>query len=191
MKTCWLRTVEGYKTNSPTGPEVSQFLNSIAKMRVPILECLRSRCALGAIFLGISNLSHLVNAQVSNSTGGQTVANTILVFARDQASSYSATSGLNGYGIPFQLQLVPQAGITLPTLNSSATQGNYGGFIILGEVSYDYGNNSWASALTADQFATLYAYQESFGVRMVRIDVYPGPAFDVVPTIAEIGRAHV
>ncbi|KAG9617597.1 hypothetical protein KCV04_g15205, partial [Aureobasidium melanogenum] len=137
-------------------------------MRVPIFERVRPTWVLSAIFLGISHLSHLVNAQVSNSTGGQTVANTILVFARDQASSYSATSGLNGYGIPFQLQLVPQAGITLPTLNSSANQGNYGGIIILSEVSYDYGNNSWASALTAAQFTTLYAYQESFGVRMVR-----------------------
>ncbi|CAD0114117.1 unnamed protein product [Aureobasidium uvarum] len=156
-------------------------------MRVPIFERVCSARAASVILLGISHLPHLVNAQFSNSTGGQTVANTILVFARDQASSYSATSGLNGYGIPFQLQLVPQAGITLPTLNSSATQGNYGGFIILGEVSYDYGNNTWASALTAAQFAAIYAYQESFGVRMVRIDVYPGPAFDVVPTIPGAG----
>ncbi|KAG9996660.1 hypothetical protein KCU78_g17344, partial [Aureobasidium melanogenum] len=109
-------------------------------MRVPIFERIRPTWALSAIFLGISHLPRLVNAQVSNSTGGQTVNNTILVFARDQASSYSATSGLNGYGIPYQLQLVPQAGITLPTLNSSATQGNYGGIIILSEVSYDYGN---------------------------------------------------
>lgn len=138
--------------------------------------------------LAFSTLSALVNAQtVSNTTaGGQTVANTILVFARDLVSSYSATSGLNGYGIPFQLQIVPQAGITLPTLNSSATQGNFGGFIILGEVSYDYGS-SWASALTADQFQTLYAYQEAFSVRMVRIDSYPGPDFGVTPTIPGAG----
>ena len=144
----------------------------------------RSVCAL---LLCIFNLTHLVSAQVSNSTGGQTIANTILIFARNLPSSYSATSGINGYGIPYQLQIVPQEGITLPTLNSSTTQGNYGGFIILGEVSYDYGNNTWASALTAAQFATLYQYQSDFGVRMVRIDVYPGPAFDVTPTIAGAG----
>ncbi|KAI4849893.1 hypothetical protein E4T44_03067 [Aureobasidium sp. EXF-8845] len=156
-------------------------------MRFPMVSrvfLVRIACT---IFLGISSLSHLVNAQFSNSTGGQTVANTILILARDQASSYSATSGLQGYGIPYELQLVPQAGITLPTLNSSTTQGNYGGIIILAEVSYDYGGDTWASALTAAQFATLYAYQSDFGVRMVRIDVYPGPSFDVAPAIAGAG----
>jgi hypothetical protein len=148
-------------------------------MRFPMVSrvfLVRIACT---IFLGISSLSYLVNAQFSNSTGGQTVANTILILARDQASSYSATSGLQGYGIPYELQL--------PTLNSSTTQGNYGGIIILAEVSYDYGGDTWASALTAAQFATLYAYQSDFGVRMVRIDVYPGPSFDVAPAIAGAG----
>ncbi|KAI5206725.1 hypothetical protein E4T39_02394 [Aureobasidium subglaciale] len=139
------------------------------------------------VLLLVFTLSNIANAQFGNSTGGQTVASTILIFARDLPSSYSATSGLSGYGIPFQLQLVPQAGITLPTLNSSTMQGNYGGFIILGEVSYDYGGNNWASALTAAQFQTIYAYQETFGARMVRIDVYPGPDYDVVPTIPGAG----
>lgn len=116
-----------------------------------------------------------------------TVNATILVLARDLASSYSATSGLAGYGIPYQLQLVPQAGITLPVLNSSATVGNFGGIIILSEVSYNYGNDSWASALTAAQAQQLYSYQSAFGVRMVRIDVYPGPDYGVTPTIAGAG----
>jgi hypothetical protein len=155
-------------------------------MRFPMLERVFPARIACTVLLGISSLSHLANAQFSNSTGGQTVANTILIFARDQASSYSATSGLRGYGIPYELQLVPQAGITLPTLNSSTTQGNYGGIIILAEVSY-YGGNTWASALTTAQFATLYAYQSDFGVRMVRIDVYPGPSFDVAPAIAGAG----
>jgi hypothetical protein len=176
-------------TKSPLHLDSERFWSSqsTTRMRFKMIgRVIRARIAC-SILLGLSRLSHLANAQFSNFTGGQTVANTILIFARDQASSYSATSGLNGYGIPFQLQLVPQAGITLPTLNSSLTQGNYGGIIILSEVSYDYGNNGWASALTAAQFATLYAYQSDFGVRMVRIDVYPGPSFDVVPTIAGAG----
>lgn len=118
--------------------------------------------------------------------GGQTVANTILVFARDTTSAYSATSGLNGYGIPYQLVIVPQAGITLPTLNSSATQGNYGGFIILSEVSYDY-STGWGSAITNDQMNALYAYQTAFGVRMVRLDVYPESSFGTATAIASAG----
>lgn len=72
--------------------------------------------------------------------------------------------------------IVPSTGITLPVLNSSETQGNYGGFVIIGEVSYDYGGGSYASAITTDQFKTIYDYQSAFGVRMTRIDVFPSTA---------------
>jgi hypothetical protein len=96
----------------------------------------------------------------------------------DSYSSYSATSGLNAYGIPYEVYVVPQAGITLPTLNSSLTQGNYGGIIVMDEVSYDYGGTTgWQSAITIDQWNTLYNYQIQFGVRMVRINVYPTTDF--------------
>jgi hypothetical protein len=111
-------------------------------------------------------------------SGPITVSNTILVFAPDTASGYSATSGLLGYGIPYQLIIVPQAGIVLPVLNSSATVGNYGGIVTMSELSYDYGGTiGWTSALTAAQWQQLYNYQLTFGVRMVRIDVYPQSTF--------------
>ncbi|TVY15147.1 hypothetical protein LARI1_G006113 [Lachnellula arida] len=103
-----------------------------------------------------------------------TVKSTVLIFARDTASSYSGYSGLNGYAIPYQVVVVPQAGVTLPALNSSATSGNYGAIVILSEVSYDYGGTTgFQSALTSAQLATLYQYQVTFGVRMVRLDVFP------------------
>lgn len=109
-------------------------------------------------------------------TNGLTVSNTILVFARDTDSAYSGTSGLSGYGIPYQTVIVPQDGVTLPTLNSSADAGNYAGFIVLSEVSYDY-NGTWSSALTTAQWQQIYNYQNAFGARLVRLDVYPGPDF--------------
>lgn len=104
---------------------------------------------------------------------GTTVGSTILVIARDLPSAYSGYSGLMGYGIPYQILLVPQTGATLPVLNSSATSGNFGAIVILSEVSYDYGATGFQSALTAAQWATLFAYQITFGVRMVRLDVFP------------------
>ncbi|QDS77911.1 hypothetical protein FKW77_000823 [Venturia effusa] len=119
-------------------------------------------------------------------SAANTVKNTILVLARDTASGYSGTSGLAGYGIPYQLVVVPQAGITLPVLNSTATAGNYGGIIVLSDVAYSYAAG-WSSALTAAQWASLYAYQTSFGVRMVRLDVYPGPDFGTTTAIAGEG----
>lgn len=108
-----------------------------------------------------------------------TVKGTILVFARSQNESYSATAGLNAHGIPYELVIVPQAGITLPTLNSSDSAANYGGIVTLSELSYDFGNDTWHSALTDVQMNQLYAYQAKFGVRMVRLDVYPDADFGV------------
>jgi hypothetical protein len=102
----------------------------------------------------------------------------MLVFAMDSSSAYSGTSGFLAYGIPHEVVIVPQAGITLPTLNTSATTGTYGGIVVLDEVSYDYGGTiGWTSALTTDQWNTLYNYQITFGVRMVRINVYPDADF--------------
>lgn len=112
--------------------------------------------------------------------------NTVLIFARDSNAAYSAYSGLLGYGIPYQVVIVPQSGITLPALNSSSTQGNYGGIILMSELAYEY-STGWGSAITADQFTTLYNYQTAFGVRMVRIDVYPQPNFGCQTAIASTG----
>ncbi|KAI6791281.1 hypothetical protein KC361_g7427 [Hortaea werneckii] len=110
------------------------------------------------------------------------VSSTVLVFARDTASGYFATSGFKGYGIPFELVIVPQGGISLPSLNDSTTQGNYGGIVVLSEVAYSY-DDLWGSALTSSQWQQLYDYQTAFGVRMVRLDVYPGPNFGVATAI--------
>lgn len=108
--------------------------------------------------------------------GGNTKAD-ILVIARDTASANNLASGFNGYGIPYSTLIVPQAGTTLPALNTSGV-GNYGGIVVHGQVAYDYGGTlGFQSALTADQWNQLYAYQTSFGTRMVHLDVYPGPLF--------------
>ncbi|KAL5381573.1 hypothetical protein DPSP01_007025 [Paraphaeosphaeria sporulosa] len=110
-----------------------------------------------------------------------TVSSTILVLARDDTSAQNgATSGLQGYGIPFEVITVPQAGISsLPILNASATHGNYGGIVIVSEVGYNYGDQYY-SALTRAQWNQLYNYQTNFGVRMVRLDVFPTSDFGVV-----------
>lgn len=127
---------------------------------------------------------HMVGAAAVNSpkntraVQSATVQSTILVIARDQSSANSASSGLNGYGIPFQTLIVPQSGTTLPALNSSSTVGNFGGIIVASGIAYDYGGTTgWQSALTQDQWNTLYAYQTAFGVRMVQYDVYPQPQY--------------
>ncbi|KAJ5520393.1 hypothetical protein N7463_000846 [Penicillium fimorum] len=107
------------------------------------------------------------------------VAADILVIARDTASANVASSGLNGYGIPFTTLIVPSAGVALPDLNGTAG-GNFGGIVVAAEVSYDYGGDKgFQSALTTDQWTQLYAYQLEYGVRMVQYDVYPGPNYGV------------
>ena len=71
------------------------------------------------------------------------MSSTVLVIARDSTSAQnSASLGLQGYGIPYETLVVPQAGISnLPVLNSTATNGNYGGIVVVGEVSYNYDNS--------------------------------------------------
>jgi hypothetical protein len=115
-----------------------------------------------------------------------TVNNTILVFARDAASATVATLGLQGYGIPYQTVIVPQSGAALPALNSSTTAGNYGGILVLSEVAYQY-STGFLSALTTAQWNTMFAYQLAFGVRMVRLDVYPTTDMGVTTYIAGAG----
>jgi len=119
-------------------------------------------------------------ANATAPVGNRQVASTVLVLVRNSVDQYSATSGLNAHGIPFQVLTVPQNGTALPQLNSSATFGNYGAIILSGEVSYQYAAG-WASALTPDQFTQIYNYQVSFGVRMVRMNVYPGSDYDTAP----------
>ena len=119
--------------------------------------------------------------QVSAYVGGATVSSTILIIARDTtAATNGAALGLQGYGIPYEIVTVPQAGITnLPLLNSSATYGNYGGIVTISEVGYNY-DDLYYSALTTEQWDELYDYQTSFGVRMVRLDVFPTTEFGAV-----------
>jgi hypothetical protein len=100
----------------------------------------------------------------------------ILVLGRDDYAATQASSGLQAYGIPYEKVIVPKAGITLPTLNSTASDGEYGGIIVTGEVAYTY-ESGWRSALTAEQWQQIYAYQRAFAIRMVRIDAYPTAEF--------------
>lgn len=131
-----------------------------------------------SLWLGV--VSFVSAADNTTAAGARSVQSTILVFVRDSTDAYTATSGLNGHGLPYQTVVVPQAGITLPTLNTSATQGLYGAIIISGEVSYLY-SNGWASAFTAAQWQQLYDYQTEFGVRMIRLNVYPSDTFGTAP----------
>ena len=123
-------------------------------------------------FMLRSTLGTLLALHAIGTYAAHSVSNTILVFARDAASASSATSGFQGYGIPYEVVLVPQGGVTLPSLSASAIEGNYGGIVVLSEVAYLFAAG-WGSALTAAQWQALYDYQTGFGVRMVRLDVFP------------------
>jgi len=136
-----------------------------------------SACAIGAV-------SAYVNGQVQD---------TILVFAKSQDEADQVTSGLKGYGIPFQNVIVPSTGITLPTLKASSTSGNYGGFITVSELSYDLGGGNWGSAITNAQWTEIYNYQTDFGVRLVRTEAWPQSDFGVdlaFPSIAGTYDEH-
>lgn len=109
-----------------------------------------------------------------------TVTSTVLVISKDVPSSRVVTAPLDGYGIPYEVLAVPQGGvIRFPTLNSTTTEANYGLIVVLSAVAYDYGSEGggWRSALSTDQWTELRNFQKAFAVRMIHLDVYPGPDY--------------
>ncbi|EGY15901.1 hypothetical protein VD0002_g5441 [Verticillium dahliae] len=100
---------------------------------------------------------------------------TVLILARDDTGIAAGSAGLKGYGIPFQGLAIPQAGAPLPEL-FSGSKGNFGAIIIVDAIAYEY-TDGWRSAVTTEQWDAIHKYQLAFGVRMVRINEYPGPLF--------------
>ena len=128
-----------------------------------------------------------VNTTVPVPAVAATVDSKILVLVRVGDNPYSVVSGLQGYGIPYEISQVSKTGYQLPALNSSKSQGNYGGIISLSELAYEYDGGVWNSGISNDQYNTIYAYQLAFGVRFVRIDAYPQPAFGASPADQGVG----
>jgi hypothetical protein len=120
---------------------------------------------------------------------------TILVIAPNLDAAMAAYSGIQGYAIPYRLLLVPQTGVMLPRLNNTATMGNYGGIVVFNDVAYNFGGGNYRSAITDAQWEEIAAYQRAFAVRMVHLDVYPGPKYgekhvSASWTILTDGRNH-
>lgn len=126
--------------------------------------------------LPIRALSALTGLMAGVAACTRTVDGTVLVLGRTTADAEMAAAGLRGYGIAYEAVAVPQTGFELPALNASAEQGNYGGIVLLSDVSYEF-EDGWRSAVTKEQFDALFAYQVDFGVRMVRLDVFPSSEF--------------
>lgn len=112
----------------------------------------------------------------SAAAGITKIDNKVMILARDTDGVNSASAGLSAYGIPFEGVIIPQAGATIPTLNTSATEGKYSGIIVIDALAYEYADG-WRSAVTADQWNAIWTYQANFKVRMVRINEFPGPSF--------------
>ena len=94
---------------------------------------------------------------------------TALVFASTENDGRQTSYILDGYGIGYDTITLTTGPNQLPALESSAG-GNYGLFVIIEQAQI----NS-TSLLTQDQWNTLYAYQEKYGVRMVHAEASPDP----------------
>lgn len=116
-------------------------------------------------------LPHITNAAV-------TVKSTLLILARDSNATFSGTSVLQGYGIPYQVVDLSLPGGGYPQLNATPDAGNFGGIVTVSAREYKTGDD-WKAALNEKQWKELYAYQEAFGVRMVRLNAWPSADFGV------------
>ena len=108
--------------------------------------------------------------------GGASVDSKVLILGITDDDLQAGYHGLKGYGIPYDAIIVPASGFSLPVLNDTATHGRYGGIITLNGLAVET-PNGWASALSADQWTAIENYQVMFGVRLVRINEFPGDAF--------------
>ena len=107
-----------------------------------------------------------------------TVKSTILVLAREANATYSGTSILEGYGIPYLVVDLSKPASGYPQLNSTPDAGNFGGIVTVSARDYK-ANDDWKGALSEKQWKELYTYQEAFGVRMVRLNAWPSTDFGV------------
>ncbi|EPS38101.1 hypothetical protein H072_8138 [Dactylellina haptotyla CBS 200.50] len=110
-----------------------------------------------------------------------TLLNNVLILAPDSGTAELTEDPLEGYGMAWETLIVPQAGITLPALNTTNKDGsitcNYNIIVVHSQLSYNYGTDlGWRSALTTAQWSQLYAYQLMCNVRMVHFNVWPSSA---------------
>jgi len=138
---------------------------------------MRAHCFVLLLLSIFSLLSAVHAAPVKRqTTSGGSVASTALVIAISTDAADEAVSTLNQFNQPTQVLVIPQNGTDLPSLETtsgSVTVGNFALIIVIGLASYDY-STGWASAITTDQWDTLYAYQLTYGVRMIHLDGFPG-----------------
>ena len=123
-----------------------------------------------------ANTTVSANTTSTTAAGITKIDNKVLILARDADGANSASAGLSAYGIPFEQVTIPKVGGPIPALNTTATEGKYSGIIVMDALSYGY-DDGWRSAVTEDQWNTIWAYQANFKVRMVRINEFPGPSF--------------
>jgi hypothetical protein len=96
----------------------------------------RRATATPTVSVAASSVAIPSSAPSASASPSTKVKSTVLVLARDADSARQATSGLNGYGIPFEILIIPQGGVSLPTLNTTAG-GNYGGIVALSGLAYN------------------------------------------------------
>ena len=131
---------------------------------------------LGLALADLQDVSSSLLTPRAEASDTVTVKSIVLVIAAEPSKADCGSAGLLAYGIPHQKLILPKDGLDLVSLNDTATLGNYGAILVMSDAQYLAADGRYPSALSSDQWATLYAYQANFGVRMVRIDVWPTEA---------------
>ncbi|KAK6501422.1 hypothetical protein TWF481_009261 [Arthrobotrys musiformis] len=123
-----------------------------------------------------SSLSSTSTAAAPSAT--YALLNNVLILAPDASTAALTEQPLDGYGMAWDTFIVPKEGIDLPALTVNNSDGTvtckYNIIAMHSQLSYDYGDSGWRSALTTDQMNQIYAYQVSCGVRMVHFNIWPG-----------------
>ncbi|KAF3929959.1 hypothetical protein AA313_de0205982 [Arthrobotrys entomopaga] len=166
-------------TSASISPVVSDNIPSISNQAPPSVSIIVPS---EAPSLNTSGLAAATTSALPKPSSAFALVNKVLILAPDDATADTTETPLDGYGMAYDTYIVPKAGITLPTLNTTGTDGtpicNYNIIVVHSQLSYNYGDTTstgahWASALTADQWKQLYDYQVMCNVRMVHFNVWP------------------
>ncbi|KAJ3317489.1 hypothetical protein HDU76_001159 [Blyttiomyces sp. JEL0837] len=113
----------------------------------------------------------------------------VLVLSKAEQLNIS-TIILQGYGIPYDVQIATTAGVPAFTLEKTPGHGLYSLIVMTSPLAYANATGQFISVLTAAQRKQLYDYQSSYSVRMVVLNDVPDST-NGVAAIAPSGEDHV
>ena len=138
--------------------------------------CLRLRLT---VCSSVCTLSAAPSAALSalgpNAIQGPVDLKLLVISADGKETDFAAiTAFLNQIGVPYDTLIASQTPLVSTTLWDGVSHGYYQGILLCtGNLAYESAPNVWISAFDDTEWATLWQYEQLFGVRQVTLYTFP------------------